>query len=747
MPTRQLSQSVLIAAAALAGPAALLPAPAAMAQFGEQDPANMSNEQLLEDFIYYVYINQVELAEAHANALLQRGMTPQQFVGMIEDSAKLRRRFDEGIRQAMFKPGLEDVAAQLTQLFEEGKRARARDPEEISRNIRLLTENPRARMLARERLMFASEYALPQLLQVLLERQNPALEGHVEQLLVEMGGDAVMPLCAAVTEVDEATQERIARILGQIQYSSALPYLYDVARSSSSQGVRQATTRAIALIQRADMNTNVSVAEQYWRLGEQYYDESLSLTRFPREDHQLLWTFNQGIGLYATPVRTEVFHEARAMELAERAMEDDQNHEGAASLWLAANFSREIDAPEGYTNPAYDRPRGALYYAVAAGSEPTQRVLARALEDQDTPLARRVIEALTLGAGGKGLWEGLGAERPLLDALSYPDRRVQYEAALAIGRAAPRESFEGSDRVTPILASAVRDASARYAIALADTPQRQQELFAALEDAGYEVLQSGGSLSDVQAAIAETAGVDMIVLDLPRSRAEETLNAIRGNAKLRVTPVLALLDQLAWNDLWPRFEFEELTDIRREGIDSRQMVAAIEQLSERATGPAVTEGEAEQYASRALDVLRDLAISRNPVFLVGDAAPALITAMEEASREIRSQIADVLARVDMKRAQVALMDAALDYDAEERVEMLEKVAESAKLFGNMLDDRQVRDLLALAEAADSDLEATAAAALIGVLNLPQASTTSLILGHAADESSYRENGPAVAERR
>jgi CheY-like chemotaxis protein len=425
-----------------------------------------------------------------------------------------------------------------------------------------------------------------------------------------------------------------------------------------------------------------------------------------------------------------VFHEARAMNLSERALEIDPNHEGAASLWLASNFSREIDSPEGYRDPAYDRGRSAEYYAVAAGSEPAQRVLARALAERDTPLARRVIDALSMGAGGAGLWEGLGSERPLIDALSYPDRRVQYEAALAIGRAKPRSPFPGSERVTPILAGAVRNAADRYAVVIATDPERRQDLFDALRALEYDVLQTAGSLEEASSAIAEAPGVDMIVADLSQDRTLSLIDDVRSRPKLRVTPVLALLPQRAWNQLWPRFENDPLTRVSRAGLGSSQVEEAIRSLAMEATGPRVTQDEAEEYALRALDVLRDLAISRNPVFGVEDAAPALIESLDETQGEVRMRIADVLARVDARAAQVALMDAALDAEGPLRVDLLQRVSESAKAYGNRLEERQVRRLLAIATGSENDAEATAAAALVGVLNLPQSSVTSLILENA-----------------
>jgi len=730
VPTRFFPSGILLSAIVLAS--ATITAPPAAGQFGvdaDADVESMSTVELLEDFAYFVTIRQDELAKSYANAILDRDLSPREFVGIVEDDPQVRRKFDDTVRRAMFVPALEDSAARLDRLYEEGRLSRARDPEEIARNIQLLTENPRARMLAKDRLSFAGEYAVPQLLQVLLDRGNPALEGQVQQVLIEMGGDAVIPLAVAFREVDGATQEKLALILGRIQYGAALPYLYEVMRDTGSASVRNACTRAIAMLQ-GDAAASVSVADLYTELADSYYAESESLTRFPDEEFQLLWSFDPRSGLNMTAIRSEVFHEARAMSLAERAMSVDDDNQRAASLWLAANFSREIDQPQGYDNPAYDREHDALYYAVAAGSAPTQRVLSRALIDLDTPLARRVIDALSLGAGGAGLWQGLGDDRPLLDALGYPDRRVQYEAALAIGRAKPRSSFAGAERVTPILASAVRDAAARYAVVIASEASRRQELFSILEDRGYTVLQSGDSLDDVASAVANAAGVEMIIADLGRDATMSLLDQVRSSAKLGVTPVLALLPQSAWTELWPRYDSDPLTELRREGVSEQQIATSVDQLALTATGPAVTDEQARQYALDSLAVLRDLAISRNPVFQVADAAPSLIQAMDETEGEVRLRVADVLATVEESRAQVALMDAALDATGEQQVALLARVSESAKSYGNMLEDRQVRDLVDLASTAESTEVATAAAALVGVLNLPQNSLTTIILQNA-----------------
>jgi len=707
-----------------------LSAAPASAQRG-QSPDEMSNAQLLSDFTHFVYIDQFELAEAYARAILNRGLDAVEFLVVIEDDPNMTQRFQQVIRRAMMVPELEDVAAELSQLYNRGRLDRARNPDEIARNIAMLDGNQRARLMARERLTFAGEYATPQLLEVLLARANPSLEVQVENLLVEMGGDAVIPLSEALLGVDESTQSLLARTLGRIGSSAALPYLYEAMGATTSRTVQGEIQRAIARIQQRDADRGASIAELFWNLGEQYYRGSRSLVRFPNESHQLLWTYDPGIGLYPTPIRTEVFHLMRAMQLAERALASDPEHENAISLWLAANFSREIHEPEGYANPVYspDR-RDALYYAVMSGAGHSQRVLERAIDERDTPLARRAIEAVALTAGDSSLWSGLGARRPLLEALSYPDRRVQYEAALALAQAKPVSQFPGAERVTPILAGAVRDASERFAVVLAVDIERQQELRALLLEEGYTVLQAGVALADVAEAIADAPGVDLLVADLPARAARVLLERVRETPRLEATPVLAMMPTEAWNELWPRYEENPMTEVARTGLADSQIAERVRRLVMQAAGPVVSEAEARDYAIRSLDTLRDLAISRNPVLEVADAAAPLISAIGETTGDIQLKVADVLARINEKRAQVALMDAALrtqGMTTRTRIELMQRVAESAKSFGNMLEARHIRDITRLAQTGARE-EATAAAALIGALNLPEMQLAPLILG-------------------
>lgn len=699
----------------------------------QHDASEKSNEELLGDFVHFVRLGAYEVADGVGGELLARGLTDVEFVELVETSRE-GDRFYEAVASAMRTPVLEDVAGEIDRKFRMGKLERARMPESVAENIRLLSEGTmRGRSLARARLLEAGEYAMPQLLEAFLAQGNPRLKAEVQKVIVEMGRQAIMPMAAALPELDPARQEAIAELLGLVEYRTSLPFLTDLYQSTDVDSVREACAWSIG---RLEGSPNMDVANLYYSLGEAYYDERAELTSFQGEAFQLLWDFDPTIGLIPTPVRSEAYHEAMAMRMAETALRKDPAQRASVGLWIAANYSREIDSPEGYVNPVYspDR-RDAEYFAVAAGTDIAQDVLARGLDDGDTPLARRAIAAIEMTAGGPSLW-GASQRRPLLEALSYPNRRVQYEAALALGAAQPVETFNGSERVVPLLASAVRDASARYAIVLTGSDREEYDRHRqVLEGQGFEVLPPAeGGLGDLRAAIAEAPGVDLIVTSLGADTTRDVIEQVRSDSKLSVTPVLAMApgDELEY--LTRLYRRDSSVMVRRTGIDGAMFVRAADELIEAASGGVISEDEAAAYADRAIATLRDLAVSRNGVLDVSDAAAALIGVMEEKSGRVMLDIGEVLAHVPQARAQSALMNRALELSGEEQRAMLGLVADSGKRFGNSLDDRQVRRLVELARSNDYAL-ATSAAAVMGAMKLPNEDLLPIMFGEFEDRSA------------
>ena len=248
-----------------------------------------------------------------------------------------------------------------------------------------------------------------------------------------------------------------------------------------------------------------------------------------------------------------------------------------------------------------------------------------------------------------------------------------------------------------------------------------------LQSRGYTVVGRGSSLNEVRSAVADAPGVDLIVLDLGRAAAEESLRGARADARLRVTPILAILP---FEDLsamsGTTHAASPLVRMVRQGVTDAQINASIGELMAGAGWGHDDSSAANARAIGALGVLRDIAGGRSALN-VGDATAPLLTALATTSGGVRLFVADVLSRIAERRAQVGLMEAAFAAEQTESLALMALVADSAKRFGPMLEDRHVRRLIEIATDGGDD-EAIAAASLLGALNLPGQQIVPLLLG-------------------
>ncbi|MGJ8635924.1 MAG: HEAT repeat domain-containing protein [Phycisphaerales bacterium] len=692
-------------------------------------PASSDREAelvLLRDFIHFVKIARFDVAADLGQQLLDSGLSPEEFVDLVDSSRELGR-FEESIAAAMRVPALQPVAAELDKEYRSGKLARARNPEEIARNIELLSGGLRARQLGRTRLMAAGEYAMPQLLDAYLQKDNLALKAQVQRLLVDMGRQTIAPMMAALPGLDPTRQEAVCEVLGLIPYRTSLPVLVDLYQNTTNDGVRKACGRSIS---RIGGNPSADVAGMYAQLADSYYNEPSELTSFPGEDHQIVWDFNPGLGLVMTPIRTEVFHEAMAMRNAEKSLGMNSEMPETLALWVASNYSRSFDTPAGYDNPLYgDDRRDAEYYGIAVGPEISQLVLRRGIDTRDTPLVRSAIGALAQTAGSRMLWgQAVDGRYPLLESLGYQNRRVQFEAALALGNAQPQESFSGAERVIPLLASAVRDASARYAVVLTGSDRESYDQYrGVLEAQGFTVLPpSDNGLDGLDASIAEVASVDLVVTSLGYDDTLLTIETARTDSKMAVSPVLALMRTDDVEPLRRQYLRDQTVAVRRVEISSANIGASVEQLLMAASGGPIDQAEADMYASRAIAVLRNLAISNNQVLNVLDASTILIDVLEDVGGQKMLLVGQILSYVDRPAAQSAIMDRAMDTNGIERLALLTLVGDSGKRFGNHLNARQIKALVEYAGSSDAEL-ATVAVGSMGALEIQNTDLLGLIL--------------------
>ncbi len=691
--------------------------------------AQRTPAQLWDDFNHYVLIARPDLAAAAGEALLNAA-EPAAILDVVEASDfKDLRALDQGTRI----DDVREVAARLAQTIQDARIARSREDQRIAADIELLDKGQRPFSEATERLRAAGQYAAPQLLATLLDDSKSLQHPSVLSSIVSIGRPLVYPLSVALPDLPPVTQRQIAQALAEIGYPLALPYMKRVLEDAGTDpSVKQTVQTAYNLVAaHVRTPTNVSAAELFYQLGmSQYTAASVGQKPVgfdPATGKGLVWAFI-GVegGLVPTPVPGEIFGDVLAMRDAQQALALDARMDKALTLWLMANLRRENRLPEGQTDPSYPgHLQPASYYAMLAGPQRQHEVLNRALDDGDAALALDAIAALGATAGPDALVNKQGAVMPLIRALTYPDRRVRYSAAIALAHARPKADFPESYRVVPVLAEAVRQTDTKYAVVVGRTGEDANSLRASVAELGYETY-ADTSLDAMRSAIAGLPGVDLVVISGDADAVESFVRRTGGDYKLATVPVLAIVTTGDQIELSRRMNTEKRLSTTVAG-DPAQLRSAVEQSAKSLSGEPIAGDEATGYATRAIDMLGLIALENKGVLNPMDAQPALVSALSDDRDEVAVGASRVLAMLDSADAQKAVATAALaSSDPQVQVPMLKNLATSANTFGNRLEASHTDRLLELVKTGDGDT-ALAAAQAHGALQLPTSHAVELLL--------------------
>lgn len=687
----------------------------------EQDPAG-----LWADFNHYVLVARPDLAAAAGQALLEK-VDASALLDAVEGSDY---DYDRTLVRAGRIEGLTDIAQQLEQKIQQARVARSREPQRIADDIGRLDDGQRPYRNAVQRLQAAGQFAAPQLLAVLRDEDQRMTHPYVMQAMVAIGRPLVQPLSEALPQLGAVNQGRVAQVLAEIGYPHPLPYLKQVLQDTDTDPTaRQVVQQAYnQLLERTELSGDFDAAMLFLLLGETQYQRQTRGTQIPGYDASdsrgIVWHYGPDVGLVPVPVPGSVYGDVLAMRAAERSLSLDPTLDRSLSLYLMANLRRENNLPQGAQDPSYgSEMRAPMYYALLAGPDRLQDVLARALADQDAVLAIDAIEALRQTAGIKDQ-VGDNSEKPLLVALSYPDRRVRFRAAAALTSARPTESFAGSFRVVPVLAEALRATETKTALVLADEQELLNSLTAGVRDLGFETV-AGSSVSGVRSQLSETPAVDVIVVGGSTGKVQSVVNDTAGDYRLGAVPVLAVVSSGTQIELNERLGDNARVTTTLIPNEAEAMSATIDAALQLVAPQTLSGDEAQWQTAEALQLLGTVALA-SEVYNIQDALPALIVSVQRNDAAVVTGSGDVLALIEAPAAQQALVEAALAASGDVQIALLGNLAESATHFGNMLEDNQTDRLLDLVLGSSGEL-GLAAAKAHGALALPTSNSVQEIL--------------------
>lgn len=683
---------------------------------------------LYADFLHFSRLGKFTEADAYGKQLLEHpDLTPTKLLKASDTDKHSLHTLLTLIKNT----SISDRAQAILDVIREGEHEARKDRARIRDNVQKLGGAPQIEYNAIQRLRDSGEYAIPVMIDVLLDQSQKKLWPRVIRALPQIGKGAVTPLVMALGIDDANVRQNVIWALGELGYPQATPYLLKILSDPNQDSlIKQAAGRALDRIYQSTAPP-ADTGKEFSALANQYYVEEGSVKADPRVATANIWYLTDN-RITAVPVPTEIFGPIMAMRCCEEALLQNPDSVDAIALWLAANIRREArlgmdvesaepdaGADADQTRPE-DFPR-SIYFSRAAGPTYSHRVLGRAVEDRDKQVALGAIAALDVVAGAKSLVGDESYKRPLVDALRFPDAEVRMKAAIAIARSLPKSAFSGADLVPHVLAETIKHRGEhQFVVVDADTTNRNR-IAGELRKSGATVIADANFLAAMQRARVELPSITgfFLATDIESPSTGKAAEAIRKEYRFARTPIVILEKADQTHRSEQAVAAGKMIGVLDAQSNETELTDKLSELVEAGGGKSLSADDAVALAIRAVEALGLVAVNGNTVIDTAPAVPALIFATSSPNEALRVVAAHTLALIPSDEGQQAIAQMALDSGNDESVRLaaFDALAESAKRNGNRLSPEQVaRVIETAADTSDLTISARASQAL-GALNL------------------------------
>ncbi|MCD4824054.1 MAG: hypothetical protein K8S55_05565 [Phycisphaerae bacterium] len=678
------------------------------------------------DFLHYINIARPKIAASYGQAILDAGTTPREiYMLSINKTDSL-----ETLRKGAKLEGLGELVKKYRQAIEKGYLAWRSDPAQIEESIKMLHRSLEGYRLGISRLADSGEYAIPLLLQKLMDEKTPQVQRErIVTMLHKLGPVAVRGYSVALQAKDTQFVGFVANALKQIEYPAALPRLREaLLRKDLPEETRKAITAAIISCNGgSDSALKKSPAELFYAQAVKYYNRNDSLRPDPRYDNAFVWFWKPATGAQQILVPKEILCDIYAMRMSRLALKHDTTFSPAVPLWLSACVRREVDLPEGKTDPLWpkERPKAA-FYTLASSPRYLQQVLGRALKDGNVAIAKAVIRSMSKTTGPVSLIKPLdGGAQPLVSAMGYPDRNVRFLAGETLTLAMPTKDFAGSAMVMSLLNEALRQSGKKYALVIAANDKKRNTLKDAVRAAGYEVL----STPDIRQALTvaqQAIGLDAVIVG-PDTLTLPVIRRFRGTTNFYYMPIVVTKPTAQMNSLAAKDGKIVILNPTKIG-DEAAVAKALAKAMALSAGKALSEDEALAWAIRAANAIRTVGERDKSIYNLRRTVDSLSAAAGSKSAKLQIAASRALAVINSDKAQREIVALALKADADEavRIAAFNAASESVRRYGNKCIDAQCKALVEMVAAPKAGELLKAAAQLLGTMNLTSEKMPKLI---------------------
>jgi HEAT repeat protein len=400
-----------------------------------------------------------------------------------------------------------------------------RDPETIARLVEEAIDGEAdvRRRAGMQLAGSAGDYAVPALLPHLASADAEKVVNAIFALQY-IGSEAVPPLSEAMSSDDARLRAYVAVVLGDIRDPRAIPVLLRAAQKDPDENVRAKAVAALQKI-RPTGPAQGSAADSFVRVGERYLSgDPMAVAEL--DEVYSVWQWQDGnLVRHEVPKAFYGYHQAELH--AAKALEVQPNHRGARSLLVRSILAQKVEgtllgeqAPEALA--------GATDLAAAQGFEAASDALADAMAMRQWDIATEAAGVVRMTYDRRPL-QG----HPLGRALTAPDRRLRYAAAVAALRMSPPGPFENSQEVPALAAQAASEVALRQVLVIDDRDQARGRMLVDLRQAGYLVADDADGFRGVARAKAMPA-LDVVVVRADLGDPANTLPSYRYKSSLSV---------------------------------------------------------------------------------------------------------------------------------------------------------------------------------------------------------------------
>ncbi len=263
--------------------------------------------------------------------------------------------------------------------------------------------------------------------------------------------------------------------------------------------------------------------------------------------------------------------------------------------------------------------------------------LARALNDQDAPVALKVVKSLQEIVGRTNLLAGPKGEA-ITDAMRFGDRQVRIESAMTIAQALPTQPFPAKERVVPLLAEAIHQTGQTGVLVLFPAGQVNAKV-EELKGAGYTVI-GAQTADELIANSANLPAADVIIVtdEMPAAEITQLFQMANGIPRLERAAKIVISKTITASP--------DRSVTHTAASDAAGLKPVIDASRPRWAARLVMDATlATSYASAQPTCCSKLAINNNKVLDVASwAQQSLTAALEDSRLEVVKAVAKVLQR-------------------------------------------------------------------------------------------------------